>query len=73
VHSWFASSDEWDGQFESHSHGWASFFRVLGLYLGHFAGRYGPSFQVMGVTAEPKAAAWATLTGPLGLAGVAAG
>ena len=28
VHSWFTSSDDWDDQFEGHTHGWVSFFPV---------------------------------------------
>ena len=33
VHSWFTSSDDWDDQFEGHTYGWISFFRILRLYL----------------------------------------
>ncbi|QCI67319.1 SRPBCC family protein [Phreatobacter stygius] len=73
VHSWFASNDDWDSQFEGHTYGWLSFFRVLKLYLAHFAGRHGTSFQVMGIAPEPKSEAWMALTGPLGLAGATAG
>lgn len=67
VHRWFASSDEWDDQFEGHTHGWQSFFRVLRLYLAHFPGQAGSSFQVMGMAPEPKEDAWAALTQALGL------
>ena len=73
VHSWFTSSDAWDEQFEGHTYGWLSFFRVLRLYLERFSGQPGASFQVMGVAAEPKEAAWAALTGPLGFAGAEVG
>jgi uncharacterized protein YndB with AHSA1/START domain len=73
VHSWFTSSDAWDEQFEWHTYGWLSFFRVLRLYLEHFRGQTGSSFQVMGAAPEPKEAAWAALTTPLGLAGADAG
>src|SRR5687767_14496038 len=31
VHSWFASTDDWDNQFEGHSYGWLAFFRILRL------------------------------------------
>lgn len=68
VHSWFASSDDWDEQLEWHIYGWLMFFRVLRLYLERFSGQTGTSFQVMGVAPEPKEAAWAALTGSLGLA-----
>src|SRR5688572_5439862 len=37
VHSWFAESDDWDSQFEGHAYGWLSFFKILRLYLEHFA------------------------------------
>jgi uncharacterized protein YndB with AHSA1/START domain len=73
VHSWFANSDDWDNQFEGHEQGWVSFFRILRLYLTHFRGQSGSSFQLMGVAPEPTSEAWAALTGPLGLSGAAEG
>jgi uncharacterized protein YndB with AHSA1/START domain len=73
VHSWFASSEAWDEQFEGHTYGWLAFFRVLRLYLANFSGQPSASFQVMGVAPEPKEEAWAALTGPLGLAGADVG
>jgi uncharacterized protein YndB with AHSA1/START domain len=68
VHSWFASSDDWDSQFEGHAHGWVAFFRILRLYLTHFRGQSCSPFQLMGVAPEPTAQAWAALSGALGLA-----
>src|SRR5688500_7420689 len=73
VHSWFASTDDWDNQFEGHTYGWQSFFRVLRLYLAHFSGQRGSSMQIMGVAPEPKSEAWSALTTALGLAGAAVG
>ena len=73
VHSWFASTDEWDGQFEGHIYGWLSFFRVLRLYLDQFRGQHGSSIQLMGIAPEPKEEAWAALTRPLGLSEVTVG
>jgi hypothetical protein len=73
VHSWFASSDEWDDQFEGHTFGWLSFFRILRLYLAHFRGQPCSAFQVMGVAPEPLADAWEAFSRPLGLAGAVAG
>jgi uncharacterized protein YndB with AHSA1/START domain len=73
VHSWFASSDAWDEQFEGHTYGWLSFFRVLRAYLEHFRGQPGASFQVMGVAPEPKEAVWAALLAALGLTGAEVG
>ena len=66
VHGWFTSSDDWDDQFEGHTHGWISFFRVLRLYLEHFRGQPGSPFQLMGVAPEPKSEAWEALTSRLG-------
>ena len=73
VHSWFASGDDWDGQFEAAEHGWRSFLRILQLYLAHFRGQPGTGFQLMGATPEPKSEAWTALTGSLGLAGASVG
>ena len=67
VHSWFTSSDAWDDQFEGHTYGWISFFRVLRLYLTHFRGQTGASVQLMGVAPEPKSEVWGALTRLLGL------
>ena len=49
VHGWFTSGNDWDDQFEGHTYGWISFFRVLRLYLEHFRGQRGSPFQLMGV------------------------
>src|SRR5688572_17180575 len=47
VHRWFASTDDWDAQFEQAAYGWAvSFFRMLRLYLAHFAGQECSVFQL---------------------------
>jgi uncharacterized protein YndB with AHSA1/START domain/predicted secreted protein len=73
VHSWFASSDEWDNQFEGHEHGWRAFFNILRLFLKHFRGQPCASFQLMAVASEPKADAWKALAGPLGIADASEG
>jgi uncharacterized protein YndB with AHSA1/START domain len=73
VHSWFTSKDDWDEQFEGHTYGWLSFFRVLNSYLTHFRSQPSAAFQVVGTAPEPKEAAWAALTKPLGLAGAEVG
>ena len=36
VHSWFASTDDWDTQFEYTQFGWVAFFRILRAYLRDF-------------------------------------
>lgn len=68
VHSWFASTDDWDKQFEMHELGWATFFKILRLYLERFAGRQSASFQVMGTSSEQADLAWRALLGALGIA-----
>lgn len=73
VHSWFASSDDWDAQFEGTEHGWVAFFRILRLALTYFPDQPSAAFQVMGVATEPVAEAWPKLTSALGLDGAAAG
>ena len=67
VHSWFASTDDWDKQFEGHQEGWASFFRILRLYLKHFRGQPGSQIQLTGFGPEPKEKAWEALTSSLGI------
>jgi uncharacterized protein YndB with AHSA1/START domain len=73
VHSWFASTDDWDNQFEGHEHGWAAFFRILRIYLSHFRGRSGVTLQMMGVSPEITSSAWHSLEGGLGLTGTVHG
>lgn len=73
VHSWFTESSAWDDQFEGHTYGWLSAFRILRLYLTHFEGMPSALVQVVGATSEPKEAAWDRLVRPLGLAGAAVG
>lgn len=73
VHSWFASTDDWDAQFEQHEMGWAEFFRILRLYLEHFAGQPSATFQVMGELEADTAAAWRALTGSMGMTSAAEG
>jgi uncharacterized protein YndB with AHSA1/START domain len=67
VHSWFAATDDWDHEFEGHTYGWLSFFRLLRLYLTHFRGARGASFQAMGTTSPPKEPAWKSLMDALGI------
>ena len=70
IHRWFASTDDWDKQFEGHAHGWRAFFRILRLYLTHFRGQPCSAFQLMGMAPEPKSEAWAAMVDALGFAGV---
>ena len=66
VHSLFASTDDWDKQLEGWESGWPDFFRILDLYLTHFPGQPGVSFQLHAMTSEPTAAAWARFSEALG-------
>ena len=59
VHSWFASTDDWDGQFEGHTYGWIGFFKILRLYLARFAGQPCTLLQLNAAAPEPAASAWA--------------
>jgi uncharacterized protein YndB with AHSA1/START domain len=73
VHSWFGDKDDWDQQFEGHSEGWKSFFRILRLYLAHFKGQPSSLVQLTGFGPEPKNTLWGKLTGMLGATGAAVG
>jgi uncharacterized protein YndB with AHSA1/START domain len=73
VHSWFASTDDWDDQFEGHSHGWLAFFQILRLYLAHFRGQPCSPVQLMATSTEAKEKAWDLLVQPLGLATASVG
>jgi uncharacterized protein YndB with AHSA1/START domain len=73
VHSWFASSDDWDDQFEGHSYGWISFFQILRLYLEHFRGQPCSAVQLMAMSTDSQEKAWALLVQPLGLANASVG
>jgi hypothetical protein len=68
VHSWFASTDDWDDQFEGHTYGWLSFFQILRLYVKHFQGQPSELVQILATSTEAKEKAWDLLTQPLGLA-----
>jgi uncharacterized protein YndB with AHSA1/START domain len=73
VHRWFASTDDWDNQFEGHTAGWRDFFRILRLYLTHFRGEPSSVIQLTGFGPDPKAKTWEALTDLLGLSGAVAG
>jgi hypothetical protein len=71
VHSLFAETDDWDNQLTGTESGWPSFFRILRLYLEHFAGQ--PSSQIQLLAMPAAAGAWEKLAGALNLAGAAPG
>ncbi len=73
VHSWFASTDEWDGQFEMVEKGWNAFFNILRLKLEHFPGQASAAFETAGISSSSESEAWAVLTAPLGQADTTVG
>lgn len=73
VHSLFASSDDWDDQMEGFESGWPGFFAVLRIYLTHFAGKQGRSFQAMATTEGDHVTIWKRLTEALDLTGANVG
>ncbi|HKQ58346.1 MAG TPA: SRPBCC domain-containing protein [Candidatus Eisenbacteria bacterium] len=73
VHSWFASTDDWDNQFEGVEKGWPAFFRILGIYLAHFRGQPSGVIPLLAMGPGSKSAAWDRLLGSLGFARLAEG
>ncbi len=70
VHRWFASTDDWDAQFEGHAYGWAtSFFRMLRLYLTHFPGRPCSAFQLSAVSESSAPETWQAIKSVLNIEG----
>src|SRR5262245_37700013 len=61
VHRWFASTDQWDDQFEGHTYGWAAFFRILRLYLTHFTRQQCSAIQLSGFSQAPVPETWRTV------------
>jgi uncharacterized protein YndB with AHSA1/START domain len=67
VHRWFASTDDWDAQFEGHTYGWLAFFRILRLYLMHFSGRRSSAFQLAAFSKAPMLETWRSVTSSLAI------
>lgn len=67
VHRWFSNTDDWDNQFEGHAHGWQAFFRILNLYLGHFAGQPSAAVQHAIFTSQPVPEIWRSVMSALGI------
>ena len=65
VHRWFASTGDWDDQFEGHTYGWLAFFRILKLYLTHFHGQQCSAFQLSALSNAPLPKAWRAVTDSL--------
>lgn len=73
VHSWFASTDDWDDQYQAAENGWPGFFRILNRYLRHFRGQRCTQLQLVATADGPESAAWDRLTSGLGLSGAQTG
>lgn len=67
VHRWFASTDDWDAQFEGHTYGWAAFFRILRQYLAHFSGQTCSAFQLAAFSKVSAPETWKILRGALSI------
>ena len=73
VHSLFASTDEWDDQLGDTENGWPTFFRILELYLEHFAGQPSASLSAIGMAQGDVAAVWEEFARDLGIEAAAPG
>src|SRR5262245_52722465 len=67
VHRWFASTDDWDAQFEGHTYGWLAFFRILRLYLTHFPGQRCSAFQLAAFSDAPMLETWRSVMSSLAI------
>jgi uncharacterized protein YndB with AHSA1/START domain len=67
VHSWFANTDEWDGQWEAVEQGWKDFFNILRLARERFPGQRSAAFDAAGMSGMSEMEAWEALASPLGL------
>lgn len=68
VHRWFSETDDWDAEFEGHAYGWASsFFRMLKLYLTHFAGQDCYAFDLAAFSPSASAETWRAVRSAFGI------
>ena len=67
VQSLFASTDEWDSQLESANQGFASFLKLLQLYLAHFRGQPSAMREFRAPAPGTDAESWEALTATFGL------
>lgn len=67
VQSLFASTDDWDAQLESANQGFASFLRLLQLYLTHFRGQRSAMKEFRAPAPATDEESWDALTAALGL------
>lgn len=67
VQSLFASTDDWDIQLESAQQGFASFLKLLQLYLTHFRGQSSVMKEFRAPAPATDEKSWEALTASLGL------
>jgi uncharacterized protein YndB with AHSA1/START domain len=67
VQSLFASTDDWDMQLESATTGFASFLKLLQLYLAHFRGQSSVMKEFRAPAPGTDEKSWEALTAALGL------
>jgi uncharacterized protein YndB with AHSA1/START domain len=72
VHSLFAETDEWDDQLAGTESGWPSFFKILRVYLEHFAGQPSSLIQLVAM-APANSGAWEKLAASLHVTGATPG
>jgi uncharacterized protein YndB with AHSA1/START domain len=73
VQSLFASTDDWDTQLESAQQGFASFLKLLQLYLTHFRGQRAAMKEFRAPAPGTDEASWEALTAALGLSNMSIG
>lgn len=73
VHSLFADSDDWDDELNSMETGWPAFFKVLEIYLGHFADAPAASIRPTTTGQGSADTIWQSLLQQLGLEGMRLG
>ncbi len=69
VQSLFASTDEWDMQLESANQGFASFLKLLQLYLAHFRGQSSVMREFRAPAPGTDAESWEALIATFGTEG----
>jgi uncharacterized protein YndB with AHSA1/START domain len=67
VQSLFASTDDWDAQLESANQGFASFLKLLQLYLTHFRGQRSAMKEFRAPASATDEESWDALTAAFGL------
>jgi len=73
VHSLFASTDDLVNQLAGTETGWPGFFRILRLYLAHFAGQACGAIQIVGTATGTEPEAWKKLSEGLAASGLEPG